>query len=260
MVPFASKALCAFSALVFIGAAGYGIDTSDALGTTTLAFIGMGAAVLAVAVALASADAPPWIAPDTPHAEQTPVGGRPSAASVWPLGAAIGFGLLALGAATNGEVQLGALVVLVVTAAGWVIQHWTEDPRTTRVFGWRLRERFVLPFGLPVAVVVLVAIIAISMSRVFLALPENGTRGVALLIALLVLTSAFVISASARMARTALALLTGFALASLVAAGLVGIIHGERKFERPKLSTTFVPLPGQAPPTTTAATTTTTTP
>lgn len=262
MIPFASKALFAFSALILIAAAGYGLDTSDALGTTTLLFIGLGAATIAVAVALSSPDTPPFVAPDTRPAEQTPVGGPASRPSPWPLLVAVGFGLLALGAATNGEVQVASAAVLAVAAAGWLVQHWGEDPRASHAFGSRIRERLALPFALPVSVVVLVAIIAISLSRVFLALPETATRGVALAIAMVVLISAFVIAASTRMARTALGLLTGFALVCVVGAGLVGVIHGERKFERPKLSTTFVPQPGQARPTTTttAASTGTTTP
>jgi hypothetical protein len=262
MVPFGSKALFGLAALVFVAAAGYGIDTSDATGTVVLGFIGLGAATLALAVAFVSADAPPFVAPDTPPAEQSPVGGRPSTPSPWPLGAAVGFGLLTLGAATNGEIQLGASALLAIIGAGWLIQHWTEDPSYSAAFGRRLRERLALPFGLPVAVVALVALIAISMSRIFLALPETATRGVALAIAVVILVAAFTIAASANMARMAMGLLTGFALVALIAAGAVGIAHGERKFEKPKLVTSFVPRPGEPAPTTSTTTpsTSTTTP
>lgn len=256
MVPFASKALFGLSAALFVAAFGYGIDTSDALGTTTLVFLAMAAFALAVAVLLATPDTPPFVAPDTPLAEQTPVGGRPSPPSLYPFGAAVGIGLLALGAATNGTVQVASLVVLVLVGAAWLIQHWTEDPAYNSAFGGRIRDRFVLPVGLPLGVAALVAIIAISLSRVFLALPETATRGVALAVAVVVLVSAFVIAASSKMAKTALALLTSFALVAVVAAGIVGVSHGERKFEAPKLSKAFVPQPGQAAPTTTTSTTT----
>ena len=60
------------------------------------------------------------------------------------------------------------------------------------------------------------------------------------------------------MARTALVVLSTFALACVVAAGIAGLNHGERKFEKPKLTTTFVPRPGEAGPTTSTSSTSTT--
>ena len=85
---------------------------------------------------------------------------------------------------------------------------------------------------------------SISLSRIFLALPENGTRAVALAVALVVLLSAFAVAASERMARTALTLLIVFAFASVIGAGVAGLAHGERKFEKP---TKPVPTPRSRP-------------
>ncbi len=253
MVSLATKAFFAFAVALTAASFGYGVATSDAFGTTTLAFLAAGAATFAIASLIASGDVAPVVAPETPIAEQPRIGHTP-AASLWPFGAAVGVGLLALGAATNGTVQLGALVVLVLSGSGWLVQHWTEDPASSSVFRARLRERFTLPFALPLGVIALVAIIAISLSRIFLALPEQGTRAVALAIAAVVLVAAFVIAASAQMARTALKLLTGFAVVAAVAAGIVGVAHGERKFEKPTITTPFVPRPGEPGPTTTSST------
>jgi uncharacterized membrane protein YphA (DoxX/SURF4 family) len=220
-------------------------------GIVLLGFAAVGALALAVAVGFAVSDRAPWVASDAPMAEQPPAGGAPSRPSIWPLGAALGFGLLAVGAATIGTVQLAALLVLFVVGAGWLVQQWTEHHRYTPIFGGRLQERFLIPFGLPVGVLALVATILISLSRIFLALPDQGTRAVALGIAVLLLVSAFSVAASKRMARTALMFLCGFALAAAIGAGVAGVVHGERKFEKPKLVNHFVPAPGQAGPTTT---------
>ena len=90
-----------------------------------------------------------------------------------------------------------------------------------------------LPIRLPLGVFLLVAIIAASLSRVFLALPEDGTRIVALVIAVVIMVSAFAVAASERMARTALTLLCVFAFLCVLGAGAAGLAHGERTFEKP---------------------------
>jgi hypothetical protein len=263
LIPLGSKALFGFGTLALVASIAYGVATNEPTTTVVLGFAAFGAYTLGVALALASADLPPAVAPDAPIAEQYPVGARPARPSLWPFAAALGFGLLAVGVSTQGIVLIAAAVVLTLVGSGWLVQQWTEHPGYAPVFGGRLQERFLLPFGLPVAVIGLVATILISLSRVFLALPEQGTRAVALAVALVILFSAFAVAASKRMARTALMLLSGFALACVIGAGAVGIVHGERKFEAPKLANTFVPAPGQATTTTSttaapSATTTTT--
>jgi hypothetical protein len=253
VVPLGSKALFGFAAVAMVSSTVYGFATKDASAATVLVFVSLGALVLGLAVAFAGADRAPWLAADAPHSEQTPVGDRPAAPSLWPLAAAGAFGVLTVAAATTGIVLIAAAVLLVLIGLAWLIQHWTEQPSYTPVFGGRIRERFLLPFGLPVAVMALVAIIAISLSRIFLALPEQGTRAVALAIAVVILLSAFVVAASERAARTALALLSAVALTAAIGAGVAGVAHGERRFEKAKETKPFVPAPGQAVPTTAAA-------
>jgi hypothetical protein len=243
VVPFGSKALWGFGILAAVAATAYGASTGDGAGGSILGFVAAGAIVLGIMVVVADADRAPWFAPDAPIAEQAPVGGRPSLPSAWPIAAAFAVGVLAIAAATNGVVLGAAALMLALTGLGWVFQQWTEYPTYTGRYGARLKERLVLPVALPLGVAGLVAIIAISLSRIFLALPENGTRAVALAVAVVILASAFAVAASARMARTALILLIVFAFACLVGAGIAGIAHGERKFEKPTKPIPHAPLP-----------------
>jgi hypothetical protein len=259
VVPFGSKALFGLAVLTFIGGVGVGATNGDKTATIVLCFIGAAAFALAIAAALADSDQAPWVAPDAPWAEQQPVGGRPAKASVWPIAGAFAFALLAGALAGNAIMMIAAVVVLTVVGGGWLLQHWSEQPTYSPQFAGRLRERVLLPFGIPVGVMLLVAIIAISLSRIWLALPENGTRAVALAVALVILIGAFAIAASERMARTALIALSSFALVALIGAGLAGLVHGAHKVEKPKLVNHFAPLPGEAAPTTTVAPSGTTT-
>jgi hypothetical protein len=248
VVPLGTKGLFAMAVLGAIAAFVYGVVADDAAGTTLLVAVAAAAAVAGVVVLFADPDRAPWYAPDTPIALQSPSGGRPSLPSPWPLGAAVALGVLALGAATDAVVIGGAAVLLAFVAVAWLFQQFSEHPTYTARYGARLKERLVLPIGLPLTVIILVAIIAGSLSRVFLALPENGTRAVALVIALVILLTASAIAASDRIARNALAALTAFAFACVVAAGIVGLVHGERTFEKPK-PIPHAPLPPGINPT-----------
>jgi hypothetical protein len=254
MVPFASKALWGLGILTGIAAITYGWTTNDDSGGTLLAFLAAGAIILAVAVAVADADRAPWYASGTPIAYEPPVGGRPSLPAPWPVLGAFSLAVLALGAASEAGVVIIAGVLMAVAGSGWALQQWTEHPLYSRRYAFRLRERIAIPFGLPVLVLALIAIITISLSRIFLALPEDGTRAVALAIAVVVLLSAFAVAASEHMARTALYLLIGFAFACLLGAGIAGIAHGERTFEEPTKPVPHAPLPPGINPSITATT------
>lgn len=235
MVPFGTKALYGMAFLAAIAAFVMGVVTSDAVGTTLLIFVSGGAAAVGTVILVADPDRAPWFAPDTPLGQQSPAGGRPAMPSPWPLGAAVALGLLALGAVTDAVVIAGAAVLMAVVGVGWFLQQFSEHPSFTAHYGARLKERLVLPILLPLGVIALVAVIAASLSRIFLALPEQGTRAVALAVAVVILFSATAIAMSGdRMGRTALALLSGLALVCVIGAGIAGLSHGERKFETPK--------------------------
>ena len=249
MVPFGSKALFGFSFAALIAAIAYGVATNDGSGGAVLGFVAAGAFVLGITVAIADADLPTYFAADTAPAEVRPAGARPALPSPWPLAAAVALGLLALAAATDAVVVLAAVLLLLIAGLGWLFQHWAEHPSYTARYGTRLKERFLVPIGLPLGVFALVAVIAISLSRIFLALPEQGTRIVALILALVILFSAFAIAASQRMARNALAALCAFAFVAVVGAGIAGISHGERKFEKVAGTTTSTSAPAVSPPT-----------
>jgi hypothetical protein len=253
VVPFASKALWGLGALSVVAAIAYGVATNDSSGGAILAFVATGAILLGVVVVIADPDREPFFVAGAPLSEQTAVGGRPSVPSPWPLIGAVALGALAIGAATDAVVVVIAAILLAVSGVGWLLQTWIEHPTYTGQYAARLKERLLLPVGLPVGVASLVAVIVISLSRIFLALPENGTRAVALAVALVILLSAFAVAASERMARTALTLLIVFAFASLIGAGVAGLVHGERKFVKP-MAIPHAPLPPGINPSVTATT------
>ena len=254
MVPFATKALWGFGFAGVVAAIVYGLATNDDAGGAILAFVSTGAILIGVVVLFADPDQAPWFATGTPLGQEAPIGGRHMYPSPWPFFGALALGTLAVGAATDAVVVVIAVILLAVTAVGWVFQQWSEHPSYTGRYATRIKERLVVPLGLPILVGTLVAIIVISLSRIFLALPEDGTRAVALSVAVVILLSAFAVAASERMARTALILLLVFAFACLIGAGVAGLVHGERKFEKPTKEIPHAPLPPGINPSVTSTT------
>jgi plastocyanin len=85
---------------------------------------------------------------------------------------------------------------------------------------------------MPLAAFGLVLVIGLSVSRVLLAVPESGSRLVALVVAVVILASGFIVAAQERIARAALIVLCSVALVAVVAAGIAGLATGERHFDR----------------------------
>jgi plastocyanin len=223
-----------FGAAALLAGIVYGVATNEGSGTTVLVFVGAGAVALGLVAQSAGADQPPVVAAAevAPIAHNAPAGTRPAWPSIWPVAGGAAAVLLGIAAATRLLVLIPAVILVVAVVLGWLFQAWTEHPLFTARFGARLSERLLVPFGLPVAVFALVAIIALSLSRVLLAVPDQASRAIALAVAIIILAGAFTVSASQRMARTALSLLSAFALVALVAAGAVSYAHGERHFEK----------------------------
>jgi plastocyanin len=225
-----TKSLLGLAVVAFAGGLVYGIATSEQAGTTLLLFVATGAVALAAVSVAAGPDRTPVPSGEGPLPQNPPAGPRPAFPSVWPLVAAIAVVLFGIAAATNWIVVVVAVVVAALAGAGWLLQEWSEHPIFTARFGQRLQDRFLVPLGLPLAVVLLVLLIALSLSRVLLAVPEQASRGVALAVAVVILSGAFFVASQERMARAALSLLSALALVAVVAAGAVGLAHGERHF------------------------------
>jgi len=260
MVPFSARVLGVWAVLLLAGAIAYGGVQDDGSATAVLAFAFAGAVALGVLLLITDSDTLSSIGGGA--AEGAPAMDVPSAGRVrrglpptpWPVVGALGVGGAAVAAASGVGAVTPVAFVAAVGGVGWLFRTWAEHPSYTPRFGARLRERLLIPVGLPLAVLTLVGVIAVSLSRLLLALPEQGSRATALSFALLVLISAFTVAASERVTRTALVLLCVITLMVLGAAGIVAAVSGHRHFER-KPGVTAPATPSRASPTPSPATT-----
>lgn len=93
------------------------------------------------------------------------------------------------------------------------------------------RERFFTPFVLPVTIIGIMLLVAISLSRVLMAISALGASFVAMLVAGYVLAMAFLIESRKRITARALGVSLAIGLIGLVAAGAVASAAGIRPLE-----------------------------
>lgn len=150
--------------------------------------------------------------------------------SPWPAAAAATLALLVAAPAVGAPFVLGAVVLGLITAFGWLAQAWQEHPSWNEAMTERLNQRFVVPLGLPVVVVALVAVAVISFSRILLAVSKEAAAVLAIVAALAILGAFSALAAARNVGRSAMTGLAVLAALLVLASGVVGAAMGEREF------------------------------
>jgi hypothetical protein len=247
MITTGAKLYLAIAGLAAAAAALYGWGTGGGLsgvltggfdgsmgehaGFTVLVVIAAAGAVLGCVV-LAFRDADPDAVQRVVGVDELPEATPPATGSYWPvLGAfAVIVGLLGL-------VISPALFILGAVVAGlvgieWLVQAWadraTGDPEANR----QIRNRFMQPIEFPAIAVIGIVVAVLAFSRVLLALPKSGSTLIAIVVAILVLTVAFLLAAKPRLSRSLVAGLAVIAAVAVLAGGIVAAAVGERDFEK----------------------------
>lgn len=234
MLNLASRAFFVLSLVAAVMAGGYAVAGGDRTGVVVLAFLALAAFVAGVATfGDAVPDFAPPVADDAPPPERRSVGAAEAArASGWPAGAAVALSVMAVGAAVGVPVVLGGLVLVLIVSGGWFATAWREHPSWTKPVRERVSSRLLVPVGLPIAAFSLAVIIAVSVSRVLLAIPKNASVFVALVVAVAVLLACAWVASRPRLGSSVIVALSALAAASMLGAGIAGAVAGERHFER----------------------------
>lgn len=197
-----------------------------------LLFVALAAALAGLSVLGAvGADVAPFVPADAPAPEYRNVE-RSSLASgsPWPLALAASLAVTAIGLATGPGVAVIGIVLAVAAGFAWLSQHWQEAPGWTAGRVRRVADRYVLPFAVPVLSIVLLGVVAISFSRILLAVDKNTAVILAVVAAVAVLGGATLIALRPGMGSAAIWGLAGLAMLLTVASGVVGAAQGEREF------------------------------
>jgi plastocyanin len=206
----------------------------DHFGGTLLVMAFIGTLAYAVVTSFRSVtdtDLEPPLPADAPPPTMRPVSGLRVGASAFPLVAAVGLVLVGVAAASGPlALYLGA-AVLFVAAGGWLGQAFGEHPLATPRLGDRLSRRTTSPFTYPILAVLLGAVVAVSISRVYLTITEKAAIVVSGLVATMLFLGCLVLASGRDVGRRLTAGLAGLALVSIVGAGAASAARGERTIE-----------------------------
>jgi plastocyanin len=228
----ASKLLLAMAAAGAATGLLYHVAVDERAGMVLLLALGVAGLVLAiVASGAAVPDEAPMIPAGAPAPERrATTTGSPARGSGWPAFAALCLAVLATTAAVGGPVVVAGVLAVLVAAVGWFAKAWSEDPVWSPRASERLSLRLVVPVALPAGAFLLAATIAISMSRILLAVSKNGAVAIAFVAAVAILGACAWVAARPRISSSAILALVALAVLSTAGAGITGVAAGEREF------------------------------
>jgi hypothetical protein len=162
-------------------------------------------------------------------AAEVPV--RRSLPAAWPALAAVGGGVAIVGLASSSALLYVGIGIVGAVAAEWMVQGWAERASADHAYNRALRKRIMSPFEIPALAAIIIAVFLGSLSRVLLALPKTGSTVVAIAVATSILLVASLLAARPKIGSSVLAGVLALGAVALIAAGIVGGVHGERKVE-----------------------------
>lgn len=233
MLNLVSKLLFTLSGLGVVTAIAYGLAVDERSGVAIFLSLALAAAVAGIATSgTAVPDLAPVLPDDAPPPQRraTTIGVAPRG-SVWPLVAASAVTSLAVGAALGPFVVLGGAIAVAAATGGWFSRVWSEDPTWIPRVKERVSARLLVPVGLPIATFLLAAFIAISLSRVLLAINKDLAAAVGIVVGVAVLGVCAWMAARPRLQPSAVVAVGALAAVFILGAGIAGAVSGERPFE-----------------------------
>lgn len=205
-----------------------GTGRGEWFGTFVLASVVLGALLLGVTTSqLDDGD----VEPGAGVLDEVPV--RRTLPAAWPALGALGGGLTLVGLAGGTPLLYAGLGVIALVIIEWAIQGWAERATGDHTTNQSVRDRVMSPIEIPVAAALLIAFVVLSFSRVFLALPKNGTIIVAGVLAVAIMAIASLLAARPGISRSLVTGLMAIGAVAVLAGGIVGLTAGTREFEHP---------------------------
>lgn len=150
-----------------------------------------------------------------------PLAQRPTAPSWWPATSAVGLGVLLIGLVLDTKAYwIMGLVLLGVVAIEWALTSWADRSTGDASVNDALRDRVGAQFEIPLLGVALGAVIALSISRMFIWATGNGAVIIAGVISLVILAVALLAAFRPQIGRRALGGIVGVVAVAIIALGI----------------------------------------
>ncbi|MEA3018647.1 MAG: hypothetical protein QOI47_171 [Actinomycetota bacterium] len=156
----------------------------------------------------------------------------------WPAVGALGAGVAVVGLAFGGLLLYVGFGIIGIAFAEWMVQGWAERSTGDHAYNRALRNRIMFPLEVPVIGLAGLALVIITLSRVLLAVPKNGSIVIAGAMAVLIMVGGSLVATRPKLSSGAISWLLAIAAVVLLAAGITSGVHGERKTEEHKVQET----------------------
>jgi hypothetical protein len=210
------------NAIVGLISLGWKGNVGAASGFIVLIFMSMSAALVGgTAVAFRDADVESVAElGDTPSV--MPFAQRPTAPSWWPAITAIGVGVLLVGLVMDTKAYwIIGLVLLSVVAIEWALSSWADRSTGDATTNAALRDRVGASFEIPVLGLALGAVLALSISRMFLWGTGNAAVLIAGVLSVVILAVALLAVFKPQIGRRTISAIVGVVAVAIIALGVV---------------------------------------
>jgi hypothetical protein len=147
--------------------------------------------------------------------------------TVTPLICAISAGATVLGFALGAPYLILGGASVAVCLAAWFSEAWRDHPDYFGAVTKRVSTYISLPFGMPIAVLAVIGLTAISVSRTFLAVSHSAAWVIAIVAALLVFVGAIVLAAGPKLSKRASRTVAAVAAVVVLGMGVYGLAAGK---------------------------------
>lgn len=164
-------------------------------------------------------------------ATQLPPASVPAGLSWWPLLAALGTGVVTVGLVVSNVLLWGGVAILVIAAVEWTAKAWSERATTDAATNAEYRSHLLQPVEVPIAAVLIIAVVAIAISRLLLALPKSAAVYVIIVLAAVIFGVANLLARRPDLKGRVLGTVVFVSLLVIIAAGIAGGVAGTRDIE-----------------------------
>lgn len=265
MITKGSRFFFGFAGLAYVGAIVYGLSTDGhVFGVFSLGYkeavgehLGYGVLLSVAAVSaglgficLALRDADPEAEAQVVHLDHAPPAEAINRGNFWPIVAAFSLGMATVGLVVGSQLFVAGLIGLGIVIIEWAIRNWADRRTGDAEVNREIRNRLMLPIEIPVGALLCIGVLVGLVSRVLLATSKEGSTGVAIVVAVLVLAVASLIATKPRLSANLISGVLLFGGIAVIAAGITAAAVGPRDFEEHHDDTEFQqpPVGGELPP------------
>src|SRR5262249_48177330 len=156
----------------------------------------------------------------------------PRTNSYWPVLSAVAAACCVVGLVVNSQLFVFGLLVGAVVLLEWMVSAWSDRATGDLAVNRRVRNRLVQPIEIPVFGAIGIVGLVFLVSRVLLAVGENASWVIAIAFAATVLLLGWVVAASPKAIRTAVAVICILGFLGVIAGGVISAAQGSRDYEK----------------------------